>query len=340
MRNSHLKLICIAMCLCLLSGCAPYDSSSQYQEFAPSEENRLVVYTSHKEDVYKPIIKEFEERTGIWVSIISGGTNEILDRIANEADEPKADVMFGGGVDSLVSYGEYFTPYACKEIDAIQENYRSPNNLWVPFSSLPITLIYNKKLVSPGRVRNWEDLLDESFRGEIAFADPEMSGSCFTGLFTYLYALNDENALQRFAENLNGNQLDSSSAILTTVANGTNLVGVTLEETAMQRIVSGDEIAIVYPEDGTSSIPDGSALIKGAEHEENAKLFLDFTVSHDIQKFMTHNFYRRSVRKDIENDESLVPIEDINLLEYDVKWVSENREATLMSWAFFLDKEE
>lgn len=36
-----------------------------------------MVYTSHKEEVYWPIIKEFEERTGIWVEVVSGGTNEL-----------------------------------------------------------------------------------------------------------------------------------------------------------------------------------------------------------------------------------------------------------------------
>ena len=46
------------------------------------EENKLVVYTSHKEEVYAPIIKEFEERTGIWVELHTGGTSELLEEIA------------------------------------------------------------------------------------------------------------------------------------------------------------------------------------------------------------------------------------------------------------------
>ena len=41
------------------------ESSGQGPEKV-SEEKRLTVYTSHKQEVYAPIIKEFEERTGIW----------------------------------------------------------------------------------------------------------------------------------------------------------------------------------------------------------------------------------------------------------------------------------
>ena len=37
------------------------------------------MYTSHKQEVYAPIIKEFEERTGIWVEVVPGGTTELLE---------------------------------------------------------------------------------------------------------------------------------------------------------------------------------------------------------------------------------------------------------------------
>ena len=60
----------------------------------PDESMRLTVYTSHKEEVYQPIIEEFERRTGVWVRVVSGGTTELLERIAAESDAPAADVMF------------------------------------------------------------------------------------------------------------------------------------------------------------------------------------------------------------------------------------------------------
>ena len=67
------KLLC-ALMLCLWPVFAHAD--------APSEAERLVVYTSHKEEVYQPIVEEFERRTGVWVQVVSGGTTELLERIA------------------------------------------------------------------------------------------------------------------------------------------------------------------------------------------------------------------------------------------------------------------
>ena len=88
------------------------------------------------------------------------------------------------------------------------------------------------------------DLLEEDLRGKIAFADPAISGSCFTGLVTLLDAVGGDGdaVLRRFAENIDGRQLDSSGAILDAVADGSAWVGVTLEETAMKRIAGQYEV--------------------------------------------------------------------------------------------------
>ena len=102
----------------------------------------------------------------------------------------------------------------------------------------------------------------------------------------------------------------------------------------------GDEIALVYPADGTSCVPDGSALVNGAPHADNAKLFLDFTVSRDVQELLSARFYRRPVRSDVEPGLDLAGLSDLLLIDYDVDWASRQRQAILMTWAFFLGGEE
>ncbi len=330
MKKTGALLLVLAL---LLTSCAA-GREEEAAAYAPAEGQRLTVYTSHKEEVYWPIVKEFEERTGIWVDVVTGGTNELLERIEGEADSPRADVMFGGGVESLESYRDCFTPYVSGQAEALQERFRSPDGLWTPFSALPVALIYNTKLVKAEQLTGWEDLLSPEFRGRIAFTDPAVSGSSFTGLVTLLKALGGgEGTLARLADSLEGRQLDSSGAVLTAVAGGSSWVGVTLEETALQRIAAGEDIALVYPAEGTSCVPDASALVKGAPHEENARRFLDFTVEADVQSLLAGQFCRRSVRSDLEPAEELTPLEEIPLLDYDVAWACEHREDLLDAWA-------
>ena len=337
MRGKYVLPVLAA--LCLLTGCGT--ERPEAASWEPAEEDRLVVYTAHKEEVYWPVIKEFEERTGIWVEVVPGGTNELLDRIRQEAESPAADVMFGGGAESLEACSDCFAPYTCSQAEEIQPQFRDPEDRWTPFSALPVVLVYNTKLLRPGQAADWSDLLSADLRGRIAFADPAVSGSSFTALVTMLEAVGGEEdeTLRRFAENLDGRQLEGSGDVVSSVAGGTDLVGVTLEETALKRMAAGDDIALVYPLDGSSCVPDGSALIRGAAHEENARLFLDFTVSREVQELLAGEFCRRSVRGDVEPQASMVPLEEIPMADYDVAQASGRRDAVLMSWAFYLGEE-
>ncbi len=73
------RLLVWVLCL-LLTGCGG-KQLSDWSAFIPEEEKRLVIYTSHPRSVYEPVIKEFEERTGLWVQVETGGTAELLERL-------------------------------------------------------------------------------------------------------------------------------------------------------------------------------------------------------------------------------------------------------------------
>ena len=318
----------------ILSAC---QKTGRTTEYTPDESMRLTIYTSHKEEVYMPIVREFEERTGIWVDVITGGTNELLERIESQQDNVEADVMFGGGVESLKAYEHCFSPYVVGSSDSIREPHQAEDAVWTPFSALPVVLIYNTKLVSPDKITGWSSLSDPIFRGRIAFADPAISGSSFTALATQILAGKSmDKTLATLAENLQGKTLSSSGDVLNAVVDGSCLVGITLEETALKYIASGADLAMVYPEEGTSCVPDASAIVKGAPHSENAKRFLEFTVSYEVQQMLSESSYRRPVRSDIPAGESLLPLQDIVLVDYDIDWACKNRDVILSDWLFYL----
>ena len=317
-----------------LSACQKTERTTEY---TPDESMRLTIYTSHKEEVYMPIVREFEERTGIWVDVITGGTNELLERIESQQDNVEADVMFGGGVESLKAYEHCFSPYVVGSSGSIREPHHAEDAVWTPFSALPVVLIYNTKLVSPDKITGWSSLSDPIFRGRIAFADPAISGSSFTALATQILAGNSMGkTLATLAENLQGKTLSSSGDVLNAVVDGSCLVGITLEETALKYIAAGADLAMVYPEEGTSCVPDASAIVKGAPHSENAKRFLDFTVSYEVQQMLSESSYRRPVRSDIPAGDSLLRLQDIVLVDYDIDWACKNRDVILSDWSFYL----
>ena len=59
-----------------------------------------------------------------------------------------------------------------------------------------------------------------------------------------------------------------------------------------------------------------------------------------MQQLLQTDFYRRSVRSDVRPASQLPELSAIRQVAYDVSRASENREAILMSWAFYLGTEE
>ena len=313
---------------------------------APAEDKRLLIYTSHKEELWKPIVKEFEERTGIWVEVVSGGTNLLLEEIAEKKGEVDADLFFGGGVESLNAFSDYFIPYEAKGIEEVDPQFRSATDVWTPFSALPVVLIYNEKLLSPEELGSWKDVLAPKYKGKIAMANPAYSASAFTGLLSFEKAVQEETdstedsdgdkeILLRIAKQLDGKEYTDSGEVPEAVADGSKLVGITLEETALKYMAKGENIGIVYPKEGTTVVPDAGAILKGAKHLENAQKFLDFSISKDCQDILQKRFHRRAVLTSMagEGEPSLL---EIKRLSYDVSKISAERNRVLTDWSFYM----
>lgn len=322
-----LAIVCFLMPAVIIGGCGNEPSQGEYRL---EESNKLVVYTSHKEEIYGPIVREFEERTGIWVEVVTDGTNDLLARIAEEDGKDSGDVMFGGGVDNLNAYAEYFEPYVSSQSEKLDDTYASEDGTYTVFSKLPIVIVYNKKLViSAGTPRSWQDLINNHWQGSIAFADPDRSGSSYTALLTMLQILSkdtsEKEVLEAFVSNLDGDVLAGSGEVLQEVTAGNKLIGITLEETVLKEMDQNADIGMIYPREGTAAVPDGSALIKNAPHRENAELFIEFTVSEDVQRLLEDRLYRRSVRKGTESAQ-------IKEVPYDLEYSETHREEILTEW--------
>lgn len=237
------------------------------------------------------------------------------------------DVMFGGGVENFEECRDYLEPYKVSEIDQIAEQYRTEEMPIRPFLSCRLYLSITINWSIRSGSQNLGGIADRSLEGKIAFADPTKSGSSYTALCTMLQVSDqdEQKTLEDFTGALDGYLSPSSVAVLEEVNAGTRLVGITTEGMARQKILEGADITVIYPTDGTSAIPDATAIVKGAKHMENAKLFLEFTVSSDVQRLVEEAFFRRTVRNDME--EYARPEQTkLKTIDYDIHWASQEKE--------------
>lgn len=325
------RLLAGALCLLLLTGCGGR-RLTDWSAFAPGEEERLVIYTSHPQSLYEPLVREFEERTGVWVQVETGGTAELLDRLEAEREAPECDLLFGGGVDSLTARRELFEPYTSPQVEYLDASLRCGDGSWSAFSVAPVVLVYNPVLVRMNPPAGWKSLLDPVWRGRIAFASPLSSGVSYTALATMRQILpEEENVLAAFCRNLDGRFLPETGAVVDAVADavadGSCTVGITLEPAALEAAEAGRDVALLYPEEGTSAVADGMAVVAGCAHGENARRFVDFALGEDAQRYVAENCWRRPARGEADGEET-----EMTILDYDLERAAAERDEVLRQW--------
>ena len=327
------KLLVVAMALSLLSCAARRDEP-------PAEEADLVVYSSHPADLIKTVVDEFRERTGLRVRVEADGTGALLARLRRDAGRG-ADVLWGGGAESLVSNLDLFATYQSPERSAIPPGLRDDQGFWTGFTVLPMVIIVNTRLVPAERMpRRWSDLANPALAGSVAFADPASSGSSYTILRTMLMAAGASkkperawNLMEGFVRSIGGAPLSESALVYRGVAAGEYLVGATYENAGADAQRLGSDVRIVYPADGTSAVPDGVAIIKARTHDEAARRFVDFVLGPDVARVVIARFKRRSARSDAPVPEGLRSLDSIPLLDYDFNAAVIERDTTIRHFA-------
>jgi iron(III) transport system substrate-binding protein len=304
------------------------------------ESKELTLYYSHAADWSDPIIKEFQEKTGITVNLVGAGTGELIARIQAESANPLGDVLWGGFVDGYAVVDEYFESYKSTEWDYLIDEAKSPNNTWYGFNIEPMVIMYNPKLVKPEEApKSWEDLTDPKWKGKIAHADPVKSGSSFTAVVNMILSKGkgDEGFefLKRFVDNLDGKLISSSSGTFKGVADGEYSVGIGYEQGALKYKESGADLEVVYPSDGNTLLTTGLAIIKGSKNKENAQKFVDFVLGKEVQS-QIGEIYRRPVRTDISDVAGMKPLNELVRIEYDMDWAIANKDLIMDKWKEFV----
>lgn len=270
----------------------------------------LVIFTTQEEGVYAPVIKEYQERTGLHIQVNKGTFREMQQQIQETTLAGYCDVVFGIDAAALEYYQDCWEPYTSQSAAALTAGFTSAAARWTPFSVISLVIIYNTRVVTYRELpTDWNNLLEPRFKGRIAFMDPEMSDSWLIALTTAMYASNQPaQYLTAFAANLNYQTFQSPAEVTQAVADGRCSVGVTLEETAEQLLREGADVDYIFPASQSCLRLNGSAVVLGCQNPEAAQAFIDFTVSSDVQHILSGSLNRRPVREDIAPPKGLNPI--------------------------------
>lgn len=335
-RKFTFSILCL-FCTAVLSSCQSGPETAPMPAVPD-----LVLYTAQEEEIYEPIIKEFEERTNLMVKVERGSSEEMTGRLEYEEERPDWDVVFGVGIETLEQSKEHWQVYKSPEAAFITESFQCEDNRWTSFSALPLVIMYNTNVVTYRELPvGWNSLLEPRWKGRIAFVDPRRSDVYSAALVTAVHTWGKRgDYLEQFMENLEYGTLNSMQEVNAGILDGRYSLGVTMEESAQALLSEGADVDYIYPQEGTTALPDGTAIVKGCSNPDAARQFLDFTVSRDTQRILVSDLNRRSVRSDVPPLPGLSPIGRLPLIEMDLEELTREKKDVLARWNGILSRRE
>lgn len=296
---------------------------------------KLVLYSTESDDLINLIVPSFEEKYGIEVEIVTAGTGETIKRIQSEKESPMADVLLGASYLMAKNNQDLFEDYVSTEDDGLLDGYKFDGVGQYKMGCS--VLLVNTDLIGDIKINGYKDLLNPELKGKIAMADAASSSSSFDHLINMLVDFSPEGEyesdeaweyVQELLYNVDGKILNGSSAVHKGVVDGEYAVGITYEDPAASYILNGaTNVEVIYMDEGVIFFGSALNVIKGAKNMDNAKLFVDYVYSEEIQNKFGTQACLRSVRQDAEVGSHMKKLEDINVETVDNSWVSENQDA-------------
>ncbi|MEN4358288.1 extracellular solute-binding protein, partial [Streptococcus pyogenes] len=174
--------------------------------------------------------------------------------------------------------------------------------------------------------------------GKIAFADPNSSSSAFSQLTNILLAKGGYTSseaweyVKRLLLSMNSIRATSSSDVYESVAEGKMIVGLTYEDPCINLQKSGANVSIVYPDEGTVFVPSSVAIIKKAKAMKEAKQFINFILSSDVQNAFGQSTSNRPIRRDAQTSHEMKPLDEIITLKEDYGYVTRHKKKILNTY--------
>jgi len=255
----------------------------------------VVVYTSLDQEFSEPILRLFEQQTGITVKAVydveAAKTTGLVNRLVAEAPRPRCDVFWNSEIARtiLLKHKGILAPYRSASAADIPPRFKDPQGYWTGFAARARVCLYNTHLLQPSQLpQSIFDFTQPAWRGKVAMAYP-LFGTTATHVAAWYVSLGADTT-QQLLRGLKANGVlivDGNSTARDAVVDGTVPIAFTDTDDANVAIADGKPVAMVFPDQqrfGTLLIPNTVALIKDGPNPRAGMQLIDYLLSRDTER--------------------------------------------------------
>ena len=322
-------------------GAAVVDESGELDDLisAAQGEGTLVVYGSCEEDYLAAACDHFQELYGIEVQYQRLSTGEVQSKIEEENGNPSGDVWFGGTTDpyNVAASEGLLEPYdAINAKHLLSEDYKDPDGNWYGIYKGILGFMVNKDELERMKVdepKDWEDLLDDKYKGLVWMSNYNTAGTAKLVINTMIQKYGHDEGID-YLVNLDKNievYTKSGSGPSKNVGTGECVVGIGFLHDALAQIVDNGygNIGLVIPSSGTSFEIGATAMFKGCQHPNAAKLWIEYALSPECVELAAQNGSYQFLLLDNASQPEVAEefgLDPDNVMDYDFEDAKNNTE--------------
>jgi thiamine transport system substrate-binding protein len=311
-RRTAAGLAAIALLGVACSSSSSASSPSASGSLAPVT---ITLLTHDSFDVSKPVLKAFEDQTGITVKVVAvGDAGQLANRLILDAGNPEGDVAFGIDNSQLadVTANNVFQPYASNALGAVATQYLVSDNLVTPIDHGEVCV--NDDLAAYASTPAPEtlgDLTNPAYRGQLVVENPSTSSPGLDFLLTTVAAYGDPGYLdywQRLKDN-NVTVVDGWERAYfgefsgAGGGDGTHPLVVSYATSPVAEVYYADPPVAKAPTgvltDTCYSQIEYAGVLAGTDHTQAAEAFIDFMLSKPFQEDIPLRMFVSPVTTDV-----------------------------------------
>lgn len=272
-------------------------------------QKQILVYTPHGKELLQDFADRFEaQNPDVKVNFLNMGSREVLERVRAERNRPQADVWWGASQMTFDDAAEenLLAAYKPSWAERVAPDARHANDFWYGTYETPEVIVFNNKVLNEATApQDWDEVLDERFRGKVLIRNPLPSDTMRVIFGALILRQPDREKGFEWLRKLDANTKAYSAdptLLMQSLAREEGLVTLfSMPDAYTFRAQKNLPIGYVLPKSGTPVVVDGIAVVKGAPNETEARKFYEFVTTEESLVHAANKFYRLPIpRSDVD----------------------------------------
>lgn len=195
------------------------------------DSHTVTIYSSRNEQLIKPLLDRYTEKTGVKVELVTDSIGPLLARLKAEGRNTPADMLLTVDAGNLwqASQEGLLQPVASEILETnVPAKYRDPKGEWTGLSLRARTIFYDPSKVTADQLSTYADLADPKWKGKLCLRSSKKvyNQSLVASMIEHLGAEKTEAVIRGWVDNLATDVFSDDTALLEAIAAGQCEVGI------------------------------------------------------------------------------------------------------------------